>query len=358
MDPVSLKASICFVALLFANGVLLTEASHIKIHIEPDQSEIRRFERDVSSTACSDRQLLNRSSIELPGMLSMLNQRVRFYRSEYVTRRINCLIESSTVAGLDMVYVTRVLEVLSNEGCTSFPHGGVVRDQFLGKTPNDIDFKVDCDTLLVLEICKREWGEAFCLNMTAANQLFVHIGLPKSEALDFGVSSNEFYGSLRFLEYTVNSLVYWPNRSIILDIAGTGVRDVCAKEIRIPSDENDSAASWEIWIDRENNTRKLYRFWKLRTRNFTPFTDATRDFIVREAQAAIERDTPRGKDFKKFYCSNVYNTTYLAEDNICQVNDSMACIENLSLSALYDKRLREDMGNQYIDGLEIPICSK
>ena len=332
------------------------EALHVKIHVEPDLSVTRRSVRDVSSTACNDSQMINRSSIELPGMLSMLNQRVRFYRSDDVTRSIN-EITSLTVAGLGMVTVASVFEALTEEGCSLFPHGGVIRDQFLGKSPNDIDLKIeDCSISQVLDVCRQRWGEENCIVTSSANQMFAHIGHPKSEALDFGEASREFYGPLIYLEYTVNSLVYWINMSIILDIAGTGVNDVCAKIIRIPSDDNSEMSWRDEWYD-SNNTKKLYRFWKLRVKNFTAFNVNTTRFIVREAQAAIDSQDPRGKDFKIFYCSTVYGGAMLSDD-VCLVSNSTVCSENQGLADAYNRTLREDMGSEYIDDLGLPACSK
>ena len=176
----------------------------------------------------------------------------------------------------------------------------------------------------------------------------LHIGQPRNDALDFTAagSGSDFYGPVISWEYTANSIVFWPDRSIIIDITGTGVEDVCAQQIRIPVSES----SWDTWND-PNNTRKLYRFWKLRVKNFMPFNDATRDYIVTEAQAAIQRNGER--DFKRFYCSTVYGSTYLEDKNVCQVGDSMTCT---SLSQQYDSTLRQDMGSEYIVNLGIPAC--
>ena len=193
-----------------------------------------RRQNAYAGTACNDIVSVDRASLQLPGMLSMLDQRVRFYRSQIATQNIVSFIGSATVPGLGANTVADVLQALRNGGCPVFIYGGVVRDQFLERTPNDVDTEVDCSISTVVTICKTQWGEQNC---GRDMDVITHIGTQSDpNNVDLAPTGKTFYAPLSDLEYTANSLAYDTNgNDVIIDLPGNGVDDVCLKEIRIPN---------------------------------------------------------------------------------------------------------------------------
>ena len=145
------------------------------------------------------------------------------------------------VPGIDSSTVADVLQVLREGGCPVFIYGGVVRDQFLGRAPNDVDVEVDCTISTVVSLCKQNWGDGNCGKETNA---ITHIGTPLDpKSVDLAPTTSTFYASLSQLEYTANSLAYDTNGlDVIIDLTGNGVEDVCSRKIRIPSDDNSEAS--------------------------------------------------------------------------------------------------------------------
>ena len=360
-DTMTPKVLIVLVYIgIITTFVLPVEGARVKIHIAKkfasDGLQLRGTQERPSRqvTACADMMEISRSSLELSGMLSMLNQRVRFYRSQHATLTIAEFIRTTTVPGLPgTVTVADVFQTLRNEGCPIYIYGGVVRDQFLGRTPNDVDVEVDCNISSVVMTCKREWGQMKC---GEESDRVTHIGAQiNPKAVDLAPTALTFYGSLSNLEYTANSLAYDTNgNNVIIDLPGNGVSDVCAQKIRIPSDDN-SEQSWDAWRNADNTTRKLFRFWKLRSKGFTAYNSATENYIVRYSEEAINA-TDAG--FKMFYCSAVYGDTgsYNAMQNTCPATGNV-CTDKSDTAATYMRVLREDFGNDYVNTLQIPTCS-
>ena len=338
------------VILLLSFSMLLAESTRIKILTHhPAHSDGSRLPRQATSTACDDNVAIERSSLNLTGPLSMLNERVRFYRSDTATQGIDALLSAHTVVGLN-VTAAIVVDTLRASGCLSYAFGGVVRDQFLG-TPssNDIDMEVDCSIETVVDVCRREWGEGVCGEDD--NRSITHIGKRHHPlALDLASTEMTFYGPLTSLEYTANALAYDLNgRRIVLDLPRNGVEDVCARRIRIPSDDG-SRSSWDAWA----TETKIYRYWKLRFKGFTAVNNATSAYIVTEAMTHIDLD--RGLHFKQFYCEKVFeDSSYSTASNTCRAT-SEACSSGRETAARYDMLLVEDMGEGYVQELVLPTC--
>ena len=87
------------------------------------------------------------------------NPRVKFYQSDTLSRSISNLLQSAKmVPGLN-ISVSDVLKEYLRRGCPVYIHGGVIRDLFLGHSPNDIDAKVGCNSTYVNDVCLQLWGE-------------------------------------------------------------------------------------------------------------------------------------------------------------------------------------------------------
>lgn len=347
----SISKSLGLAVALFLSIPALMESSRIKIHTyQPLSVKSNRILR-TSTTACEDMIAVDRNSLNLVGQLSMLNERVRFFRSSQAMLSIDALLSSHLVVGLNMVSASIVLEVLKREGCPVYIFGGIVRDQFLGVASNDVDVEVDCSIATVVAVCRREWGEEVC---GQDNLPITHIGTSKDPlALDLASTSMTFYGPLTNLEYTANSLAYDLNGlNVVLDITGNGVEDVCNRNIRIPSDDG-SRSSWEAWSTPE----RLYRYWKLRFKGFTALDSATDNYITSEVKVLIDSDTPRGANFKKFYCKKVFDESpYSVTGNACQVTAEV-CAMGRERALRYNMLLASDLGEEYIQTLSLPMCS-
>ena len=342
--------------LLVSVYLPLLQGAMIKINIHlPDDYGQQRNSRQTASTACSDKIIVRRESLALPGMLSRLDQRVQFFQSQYATSSLNNFINSATVPGIEssMATVADILQVLRDGGCPVFIYGGVVRDQFLGRAPNDVDVEVDCTISTVVTLCKQNWGENNC---GKESDTITHIGTPfHPKSVDLAPTTSTFYASLSQLEYTANSLAYDTNGlDVIIDLSGFGVEDVCSKRIRIPSNDN-SEASWDSWKAASPN--KIYRFWKLRTKGFTAYNEETKNYIVSSAMTAIDSDSPTGRQFKKFYCDAVYGIKYNSERNTCPATTEV-CTANSGTANNYKVALDNDLGDNYITSLELPKCGK
>ena len=346
-----MKLSLLLIACVY---LPLMQGAKIKINIHlPDDYAQQRNSRQAG-TACSDKVQVSRQSLILPGMLDNLNQRVQFFQSLYVTDSLTTFINSATVPGIESSNaVADVLQVLRDGGCPVFIYGGVVRDQFLGEEPNDVDAEVDCTISMVVTICKQNWGDDNCGKET---DIITHIGTPRHpKSVDLAPTTSTFYASLSQLEYTANSLAYDTNGlNVIIDLSGNGVTDVCARMIRIPSDDN-SEASWDSW--KAASPKKLYRFWKLRSKGFTAYNEETKNYIVSSTKTAINGDSPTGRQFKKFYCNSFYSITYNSDRNTCPATRDV-CTENSVAANSYRMVLNDDLGEKYVTDIKIPKCGK
>ncbi len=120
-----------------------------------------------------------------------------------------------------------------------FFFGGAVRDQFLGRSPNDADVEIDCPIETFFNVCISAYGEANCDQ--SSSRPLGHVGVEDDSNLknvDVASTNITFYAPISQLEYTVNSMAFDLNgNDVIIDLTGTGEMDVCNKRIRIPSSE-------------------------------------------------------------------------------------------------------------------------
>ena len=302
-------------ALLYDGATVLGARFKIRLSADfPAAYHAHRMRRiAIASTACDDFIEVDRGNLTLKGNLMMLHERVKFYRSQFATENLMFILPRS-VPGLGDQTVADVFQVLRNAECYPLIIGGSVRDQFLGRTPRDVDVEVDCPIEKLVEVCTAAWGAHNCRRRPGSP--LAHIGnesLAEGDDIDLASTDLFFFSPPSALEYTVNSLAYdTSGDDVIIDLPGTGVVDACNRHVRIPSDDG-SEESWDEWRMTSSIT-KVYRFWKLREKRLTPFNNATRDYIVRYARMGIEEDPAK---FFDFYCDEVFDTEYDASSNSC-----------------------------------------
>ena len=325
--------------LLLHNGAVLGARLKIRLASDfPEAYNAHRLRRGTRvSTACDDFVEVERESLTLRGNLSMLAERVKFYRSQYATENLMFILPRS-VPGLGDQTVGDVFNALRDAECYPLIIGGSVRDQFLGRTPRDVDVEVDCPIEELVEVCVATWGAHNCRRRPGSP--LAHIGnetLGEGNDIDLASTDLFFFSPPSALEYTVNSLAYETSGDdVIIDLPGIGVIDACNRHVRIPSDDG-SEQSWDEWRMTSSIT-KVYRFWKLREKRLTPFNDATRDYIVRHARIGIEEDPA---NFFDFYCDEVFDTSYDADTNTCPVARE-ACEDGLENQFDFHRAFEED----------------
>ena len=364
----ALAASAVFVATLLQQGPLVVDGARIKIHLAADSALYsatlgRLWPRQVPQSACSDRTRQDGSGLP-PEILNNpefnSDNIVQFYSSATAKEYIDTHVFTRKVSGLPSGQTVRdVFNMLFNESCYPFFFGGLVRDQFLGRMPGDVDVEVNCDVSAVYQTCVTNWGRENCVLNSGTNR--AHIGQminSPDDLLDFASTNVTFFAELSALEYTVNSLAYDLNgdNNIIVDLPGTGVDDVCSKVIRIPSVDG-SQASWDAWRMAMGGRSKLYRFWKLRTKDLMPVDNETLQYIVEHTIVAI-RDNPTS--FKKFYCDTVYgHGNFNNVKNTCEVTQAM-CTASAAKAESYKQRFREDFGDYYssLETMMLEKCGK
>ena len=134
---------------------------------------------------------------------------------------------------------------------------------------------------LPAEVCSINGGETV-----------MHIGKMKAGAKteELDVANCDGTG----LEFTANAIGYFTNPttgSIIIDVSGMGVANVCTKKIGIPVIKD----SFEKWFSSpKNGYYTMYRAWKLRAKGFDFKDDDTKKFIVDKAVAGFDA---KPKDF-------------------------------------------------------------
>ena len=102
---------------------------------------------------------------------------------------------------------------------------------------------------------------------------------------------------------------------------------------------------------------KLYRFWKLRTKDLMPVDNETLQYIVEHTIAAI-RDNPTS--FKKFYCDTVYgHGNFNNVKNTCEVTQEV-CTDSAAKAESYKQRFQEDFGDYYssLETMMLEKCGK
>ena len=340
---IKFEVSVMMVCLVLA--VSQVQAARIKIQFTKESAELYRahiFKRQASGGSCTDNVVVNRSSLTLPGRLNELDDRVTFYRSAMATSNLD-VFQNILVAGLGGSTVRDVLGVLRNNGCLPFFYGGAVRDQYLNKPPNDADVEIDCSIQTFYSICMEAWGPTNC--RISVGRPVGHVGNetvesdPNVQDIDLASTEITFYAPLKDLEYTVNSMAYDLNgNDVVIDVTGVGQVDACNKHIRIPSDDG-SIESWNLWATES----KVFRFWKLRTKDLVAFNDATLDFIVNKAKILIQNDPTT---FGVNYCGIVYSSGYSAPGKICTA-DQQTCENDRAEAQAFNAAFAEDFGSYW-----------
>ena len=323
----------CFNFFIAFLCIHLVSAVHVKIALPT-----AAVKQNTASEACRDYALVNKADLNLPSQYRNQNPWARdvvnVYRSQAVTSGISKFYEM-TVPGLGDTTIKQVIDHIFSQGCLCFPFGGLVRDQFLGATPKDLDMEVSCSINSFLQICQGMWGNRCFLNKAGT---VAHIG-PKDkgdqENID-AVNWDDTFFSDTFitLEYTTNSIAYDSNyNNIVVDITGTGVVDTCDKRIRIPSPTNE----WTNWYN--NRANKGYRYWKLRNKGYTPYDSATFNFIKASVESSI-RSNKQG--FLRYYCTSLLGGTFTPPT--CTVSASN-CETAMTAKSRYDDLFAQDLGD-------------
>ena len=331
--------------------IVLTQVDSLRITVQIEESSMLQYKyrhftkRQAATNACNDYQEVERRDLTLPGGLNDLDNRVKFFRSAYAEMELNNIQDTMQVIDID-ANVRTVFNKLREGGCLPFFMGGSVRDQFLGKTINDVDIQVDCTIDQFLQICQTEWMlDKTCGRIPNIPRPLGYIGtMVMNRNIDLGPTALTFYSDISFLDYTANDLAYDTNgNTVIIDLTGKGVGDACSKIIRIPSDD-DSQASWNTWRINTGGS-SLYRFWKLRTIMFNAFNDATSQYIIEHAKSKITTDT---SSFPTFYCETVYHVTYTESTKTC-LADSATCLVNSGTAQQYKSKFSEDLGDFWMN---------
>ena len=270
------------------------------------------------------------------------NYRAYAGTSETVTYGINHLF-TLKVPGLEGQTIMEVIGVLKRNGCLSFPFGGAVRDQFLGLIPQDLDMESNCDADTLYRICKQNWDHrsSNCRRSASVTNPIIHIGNSsekdgETEPLDAANWDETFFGNGAALEYTTNSIAYiGEGLDIIIDLTGMGFNDTCKKFIRIPADD------WDQWVNHSEGRTKVFRYWKLRVKGYTPVDADTMTFITDMAQYFIDEQPDPSL---KFYCETVLHGKWASPT--CQIDSCEAAIKN---KIKYDEYLKMDLGAFWID---------
>ena len=353
------RISLLFFAL---TSLQVVSSTRFKIAIPVDERESMQARlAKRAGDACSDYQLVsNTSSLSYPVGFQHLrkpwdeNPRTTVATSETVTAGIDWFLPKR-VPGLNEVTLNEVLDHLQERGCLSFPYGGPVRDQFLGASPADLDMETNCASETILAICEEAWGPSNC-----GGGRIAHIGDYKAtdgdtDPIDVSNWNETFFGTGIALEYTTNSMAYFGDGlNITIDITGDGINDTCNKNIRIPVRVDQR----QEWV----SATKVYRFWKLRVKNYTAIDTDTMSFIVSEAKKGISYSN-NSTEFQRFYCENALTGKWMNTAMSCVIPTD-SCEKALSKKEQYDMFFERDLGNfwsdtakAFIEGLECESCS-
>lgn len=320
----------CFNFFIAFLCIHLVSAVHVKIALPT-----AAVKQNTASEACRDYASVNKSNLTFPSQYRNPWARdvVNVYRSQAVTNGIN-IFYGMTVPGLGGTTIKQVIDHIFSQGCLCFPFGGLVRDQFLGATPKDLDMEVSCSIDSFLQICRGMWGDQ-CTSNSAGT--IAHIGTKSGDQENIDAANwNDTFFSDTFvsLEFTTNSIAYDSNNNsnIVVDITGTGVVDTCNKKIRIPSPTNE----WTNWYN--NRANKGYRYWKLRNKGYTPYDNATFNFIKASVESSI-RSNKQG--FLQFYCTSLLGGTF-TPPNTCTASN---CETAMTAQSSYDDLFAQDLGD-------------
>ena len=228
---------------LFRISISAKDRESLQSHmIKSDESVFRACDDYTLVDNPDELHFLERfSDLRRPWVDNNMNFNTMVARSAFADEGLQKLFQM-TVPGLNGVTIQDVFNILIENDCLSFPYGGSVRDQFLGKIPKDLDMESNCDAIQLNDICKQNWKPSAC----KLNNTIMHIGINKeaidgdTESIDASSWEDTFFGTGEKLEYTTNALTYYSNLNIVIDLTGYGINDTCQMKIRIPIDEKES----------------------------------------------------------------------------------------------------------------------
>ncbi|XP_062515810.1 uncharacterized protein LOC134191228 [Corticium candelabrum] len=343
----------CLLLSLFATR---SESHLIKIALPTIPEQTVRGARHIArreTEACTNYVEVSINSLTIPtGFENIMapwtnnNLNVKAYRSSTVSQGIDQILRLK-VPGLGGSTVGDVFQHLKDNGpCWILPYGGVVRDIFLGRPPNDVDAEISCPASHVRTLCLQKWGSSNCQGTSDSSITYIgsqtaKVSTGDTQGIDLAPWDLMIRGSITSFEYTANSLAYdMSGNNVVLDFTSTGVMDTCQKKIRIPSfTVND-------WV----TDKKVYRYWKLRVKGFSADSSETANFIVTKAKDFISKD---GQPFAKFYCSYVLMGTYSTDGGTCSIADSSSVAANVKK---YGQFFLEDMGSFWTETAQ-PIAN-
>ena len=341
----------------------VVSSGFLRISISPDdrRSLQTRFKR---AKGCEDKELMAAAAVgdlEFPEAFAELGKpwtgaAKKIYTSDYVENGFDNIMFELKVPGLGETKIKAVLAHLVEQECLSFPFGGSVRDQLLGKTPGDLDMDSNCDAETLHQICVDKWvcADHHPAKVCTINgrKTVMHIGLDEAgetEQLDAANWENNFFGDGTGLEYTTNAIGYFTNPTtgqIIIDVTGDGVHDTCESKIALPV----AYAQRNAWFtNSKNGYYVVYRAWKLRAKEFDFINVETEQFLVTKAKDGF-RERP-GK-FKKFYCTVVLKGEYDGAGCTIAETDCPAALES---KEIYDDLFKTDLTVQYWNANAVPL---
>ena len=342
--------------LAFSNVVL---AVRFKIAIPRDEAEELYERLTKREEPCQVVAVESPNDLKLPGVKDedrpwVKNQNVKLFTNAEVTKGIDALYKLK-VPGLGDTKISAVIEYLAEQGCLSFPYGGCVRDQFLKLLPADLDMESNCNADTLEQKCKDKWGADLCPRYQGS--AIMHIGVlggddDETDIIDASGWDETFFGDGTKLEYTTNSVAYYAGEhNIILDITGNGVDDSCKKKIRIPVSQQ-SRDNWVADI-------KVFRFWKLRVKEYTAIDESTSTYITGKVTTMM---TDNPAHFKSYYCMYALLGKWKKADGKCNIeNSECAHLKKSAFDKAFAADLKKDdvwtkIGLPLIEKLECTSC--
>ena len=128
--------------------------------------------------------------------------------SETVTKRIHHILHAK-VPGLNGEVAENVVEKLQRSGCLSIPFGEFVRDQFLRAPPSYLEMVSNCTADKLYHIFLENWGSSNCKYYIKVQKVYIGNSV-MADITNISTWNEIFYGDGTSLEYTTNSLGYYP----------------------------------------------------------------------------------------------------------------------------------------------------
>ncbi|KAE9554633.1 hypothetical protein FO519_002193 [Halicephalobus sp. NKZ332] len=221
-------------------------------------------------------------------------------------------------------------EFLNEQNCLFFPWGGSVRDLVLGRFVSDVDAQITCDPKNLKLLCEEKYGSENCHHHHRGSYKLIVGNFPSQrigseelfvEPLDLAHWNTTFEVKKAHLEYGVNTLAYYVDQNILIDISGKALEDICGFKIRIPA----NPLFWEEWVN-ENAINKL-------------LSSKIRRFIIDRLESNFN---PQKALF--FICHKFYEGK-LDEFGTCQIFKSVDKEKSDENLRNFTQLISEDFGN-------------